>query len=157
LAVEREARDGAPRWEPATHEALRRALALFPGRESRRPTRRSTGASALEGRRRRRQVRRVELVVFGLTISSSWGNGHATLWRGLASALSRLGHSVTFFERDLPYYAPHRALFELGEGRISAVLSSPPSSLIPSSATRTRRGCATPRRAGSPIATGEKQ
>src|SRR5437764_243294 len=26
----------------------------------------------------------MKIVVFGLTISSSWGNGHATLWRGLA-------------------------------------------------------------------------
>jgi len=60
----------------------------------------------------------VELVVFGLTISTSWGNGHATLWRALASALSRLGHSVTFFERDLPYYAPHRDLFQLAGGRL---------------------------------------
>ena len=68
------------------------------------PARRSTGASALEGQRRRRQLRRVELVVFGLTISTSWGNGHATLWRALASALSRLGHSVTFFERDLHHF-----------------------------------------------------
>src|SRR5258706_85538 len=82
------------------------------------PARRSTGASALEGQRRRRQLRRVELVVFGLTISTSWGNGHATLWRALASALSRLGHSVTFFERDLPYYAPHRDLFQLAGGRL---------------------------------------
>jgi len=60
----------------------------------------------------------VKLVVFGLTINSSWGNGHATLWRGLSSALARLGHSVTFFERDLPYYAPHRDLFEVPGGRL---------------------------------------
>ena len=31
----------------------------------------------------------MKLVVFGLTISSSWGNGHATLWRGLCRALAR--------------------------------------------------------------------
>jgi spore maturation protein CgeB len=60
----------------------------------------------------------VKLVVFGLTISSSWGNGHATLWRGLASALARLGLSVTFFERDLPFYAPHRDLFEVPGGEL---------------------------------------
>jgi len=48
------------------------------------------------------------IVVFGLTISSSWGNGHATLWRGLCRALAARGHDVTFFERDVPYYAAHR-------------------------------------------------
>jgi spore maturation protein CgeB len=50
----------------------------------------------------------VKLVIFGLTISSSWGNGHATLWRGLCRALGARGHDVTFFERDVPYYASHR-------------------------------------------------
>jgi len=52
----------------------------------------------------------MKLVVFGLTVSSSWGNGHATLWRGLIRALARMGHLVTFFERDVPYYAQHRDL-----------------------------------------------
>jgi len=50
----------------------------------------------------------MRIVVFGLSISSSWGNGHATLWRGLIQALARRGCSVIFFERDLPYYAAHR-------------------------------------------------
>jgi spore maturation protein CgeB len=45
-----------------------------------------------------------------LAISSSWGNGHATLWRGLCRALAARGHEIVFFERDLPYYAPHRDL-----------------------------------------------
>jgi spore maturation protein CgeB len=60
----------------------------------------------------------MKLVVFGLSISSSWGNGHATLWRGLVDALSALGHQVVFFERDLPYYAEHRDLPELAAGRL---------------------------------------
>jgi spore maturation protein CgeB len=55
----------------------------------------------------------MKLVVFGLTLSSSWGNGHATLWRGLCRALARLGHRVVFFERDVPYYAAQRDLWEL--------------------------------------------
>ena len=38
----------------------------------------------------------MKLVVFGLTISSSWGNGHATLWRGLQRALAERGWQVTF-------------------------------------------------------------
>lgn len=50
----------------------------------------------------------MRIVIFGLTISSSWGNGHATLWRGLCRALARRGHHITFFERDVPYYAAHR-------------------------------------------------
>ncbi len=50
----------------------------------------------------------MKLVVFGLTISSSWGNGHATLWRALAAGLARDGHQLVFFERDAPWYAPHR-------------------------------------------------
>ena len=58
----------------------------------------------------------MRLVIFGLTISSSWGNGHATLWRGLCGALARTGHHVTFFERDVPYYAAHRDLHALAGG-----------------------------------------
>lgn len=50
----------------------------------------------------------MKLVVFGLSITSSWGNGHATLWRGLARALAVRGHEVLFFEKDVPYYAAHR-------------------------------------------------
>jgi spore maturation protein CgeB len=52
----------------------------------------------------------MKLVIFGLTVSSSWGNGHATLWRGLCNALSAQGHRLVFFERDVPYYASHRDL-----------------------------------------------
>lgn len=52
----------------------------------------------------------MRLVIFGLTVSSSWGNGHATLWRGLCKALSESGHEVEFFERDVSYYANHRDL-----------------------------------------------
>jgi spore maturation protein CgeB len=50
----------------------------------------------------------MKIVVFGLTISSAWGNGHATLWRGLCRALHARGHQIVFFERDVPYYAAHR-------------------------------------------------
>lgn len=58
----------------------------------------------------------MKLVVFGLTISSSWGNGHATLWRGLCRALANKGHRVVFFERDAPYYALNRDLFAVEGG-----------------------------------------
>lgn len=60
----------------------------------------------------------MKLVIFGLTISSSWGNGHATLWRGLCAALARRKHHVVFFERDVPYYAMHRDLDEIPGGRL---------------------------------------
>lgn len=50
----------------------------------------------------------MKLVIFGLSISSSWGNGHATLWRGLCKALASRGHSVVFFEKDVPWYAAAR-------------------------------------------------
>jgi len=60
----------------------------------------------------------MKLVVFGLTVTSSWGNGHATLWRGLIRALARTGHDVTFFERDVPYYAQHRDLTEIVGARV---------------------------------------
>jgi len=47
------------------------------------------------------------MVIFRLTVTSSWGNARATLWRGMCAALARLGHSVTFFERSVPYHAAH--------------------------------------------------
>lgn len=50
----------------------------------------------------------MHIVIFGLCMSSSWGNGHATLWRGLVRALSRRRHTVTFYEKDVPYYAANR-------------------------------------------------
>lgn len=58
----------------------------------------------------------MKIVVFGLTVSSSWGNGHATLWRGLLKALIRRGHDVVFFERDTDYYRDNRDLHELEGG-----------------------------------------
>jgi spore maturation protein CgeB len=54
----------------------------------------------------------MKLVIFGLTITSAWGNGHATIWRGLCRALHERGHDITFFERDVSYYAAHRDLGE---------------------------------------------
>lgn len=60
----------------------------------------------------------MKLVIFGLSVSSSWGNGHATLWRGLCRALARRGHDVVFFEQDVPYYARHRDLHALPGGRL---------------------------------------
>jgi spore maturation protein CgeB len=52
-------------------------------------------------------------VFLGLSITSTWGNGHATTYRGLLKALSRRGHSCTFLERDVPWYAANREFDEL--------------------------------------------
>ena len=60
----------------------------------------------------------MNIVVFGLTVSSSWGNGHATLWRGLIAALVRRGHRVAFFERDASYYAQNRDLAALPDASL---------------------------------------
>jgi spore maturation protein CgeB len=45
------------------------------------------------------------IVILGLSLTSSWGNGHATTYRGLVKELCRNGHEVTFLERDVPWYA----------------------------------------------------
>jgi spore maturation protein CgeB len=60
----------------------------------------------------------MKLVVFGLSVSSSWGNGHATLWRGLVRALGARSHHVVFFERDVEYYRYHRDLTTLEHGEL---------------------------------------
>ena len=65
----------------------------------------------------------MKLVIFGLTISSSWGNGHATIWRGLCRALSRRGARIVFFDRDVPYYSAHRDLHELPGGQLELYTS----------------------------------
>ena len=54
----------------------------------------------------------MKITLFGLTLSSSWGNGHATPYRAILRALHRLGHRITFYERDVPYYARHRDLWQ---------------------------------------------
>ncbi len=53
----------------------------------------------------------MKLVVFGLSVSSSWGNGHATTYRALLRAFAARGHEVTFWEWDAPWYrGAHRDL-----------------------------------------------
>ena len=54
--------------------------------------------------------RRLSIVVLGLSITSAWGNGHATTYRALLRALARRGHDLLFLERDQPWYAAHRDL-----------------------------------------------
>jgi spore maturation protein CgeB len=52
----------------------------------------------------------LDIVILGLSITSSWGNGHATTFRALMRALSARGHNVCFLERDMPWYAENRDL-----------------------------------------------
>lgn len=54
----------------------------------------------------------MKLVVLGLSLSSSWGNGHATTFRALLSAFARRGHDILFLERDTPWYASQRDLLD---------------------------------------------
>ncbi len=55
---------------------------------------------------------KMNIVILGLSITSSWGNGHATTFRSLVSALAKRGHDTLFIERDVPWYADHRDLPE---------------------------------------------
>ncbi len=50
----------------------------------------------------------MKIVILGLSITSSWGNGHATTYRGLVRELGSLGHEVLFLERDVPWYRENR-------------------------------------------------
>ncbi len=54
----------------------------------------------------------LRIVVLGLSITSSWGNGHATTYRGLIRELCRRGHQVLFLERETPWYRERRDLVQ---------------------------------------------
>ncbi|GAB4464164.1 MAG: glycosyltransferase [Armatimonadaceae bacterium] len=54
----------------------------------------------------------MKIVFLGLSITSSWGNGHATTYRGLVRSLNEQGHETLFLERDLPWYAGNRDMPE---------------------------------------------
>jgi spore maturation protein CgeB len=54
----------------------------------------------------------MKIVFCGLSVTSSWGNGHATTYRSLARALRARGHRIVFFERDLEWYASNRDMPE---------------------------------------------
>lgn len=53
-------------------------------------------------------MKKMNIVIFGLSITSSWGNAHAAIFRNLVKALRGRGHKITFFEKDVPWYAAHR-------------------------------------------------
>ena len=60
----------------------------------------------------------MKLVVLGLSLSSSWGNGHATTFRALLKAYAARGHDILFLERDVPWYAGHRDLPDCDYARL---------------------------------------
>lgn len=57
-----------------------------------------------------RPEKSLTLVVLGLSLSSAWGNGHATTYRALLRGFAARGHRVIFLERDVPWYAENRDL-----------------------------------------------
>ena len=61
--------------------------------------------------------RALRIIILGLSITSSWGNGHATTYRGLVRELCAHGHDVLFLERDAPWYAANRDMPEPPFGR----------------------------------------
>jgi spore maturation protein CgeB len=61
---------------------------------------------------------KLNIVVFGLSITSSWGNGHAVTYRALLKALAARGHQITFLERDAPWYRENRDLAKADYCRI---------------------------------------
>ena len=50
----------------------------------------------------------MKLIVLGLSLSSSWGNGHATTYRALLKGFASRGHDILFLERDVPWYRNNR-------------------------------------------------
>ena len=67
----------------------------------------------------------LRIVFLGLSITSSWGNGHATTYRGLVRELARRGHDVQFLERDVPWYGEHRDLPNPPYGRTALYADLP--------------------------------
>jgi spore maturation protein CgeB len=63
-------------------------------------------------------TRRLRIVILGLSITSSWGNGHATTYRSLVRALWQRGHDVLFLERDMLWYRANRDAGDLPPGSV---------------------------------------
>jgi spore maturation protein CgeB len=52
----------------------------------------------------------MKITIIGLSLTSSWGNGHATTFRGLIRELNKKGHDILFLEHNTPWYAANRDL-----------------------------------------------
>jgi spore maturation protein CgeB len=60
----------------------------------------------------------MKVLIFGLSITSSWGNGHTVTLRALTKALRKRGHEVIFFEWDVPWYLSFRDKIPPEHGRL---------------------------------------
>jgi spore maturation protein CgeB len=67
----------------------------------------------------------LDIVTLGLSITSSWGNGHATTYRCLLRGLAERGHRILFLERDVPWYARNRDLVHAPYASIQLYQSLP--------------------------------
>lgn len=67
----------------------------------------------------------MNIVILGLSITSSWGNGHATTYRSLVRGLHSRGHQILFLERDVPWYAGNRDQPSMPEAEIEIYSSLP--------------------------------
>ena len=65
----------------------------------------------------------MKIVILGLSVTSSWGNGHATTYRSLIRGLRARGHEILFLERDAPWYAGNRDQPGMAEAAISIYAS----------------------------------
>ncbi len=76
--------------------------------------RRSRRPGRITGERRHA----LKIVFLGLSITSAWGNTHASNYRALVSELVARGHEVLFCERDAPWYASSRDFDELPDAHL---------------------------------------
>lgn len=58
------------------------------------------------------------ILIYGLSLRSAWGNGHATTYRALIRGLAQQGCRVTFFERHAPWYDAHVDMPIPDDGRL---------------------------------------
>src|SRR5581483_2882076 len=77
----------------------------------------ASGAGSRFGDERLMQPR-LDCVFLGLSITSTWGNGHATTYRGLLKELAKRGHKCTFLERDVPWYSANREFKKVPYARV---------------------------------------
>ena len=68
----------------------------------------------------------LKITFFGLTLSSSWGNGHATPYRAILRAFHHRGVRLTFYEKDVSYYAAIAMLFPAIIAISSCILTGSP-------------------------------
>jgi spore maturation protein CgeB len=109
---------GARTWAPARYLDIRPVWSPHtPGSASPLDAPSSASSPSSNAGPSQLAARPLDIVIFGLSITSSWGNGHATTYRALVRALVERGHRVLFLERDAPWYAAHRDLPEPSYGR----------------------------------------